>query len=85
MMKGIDKITLVNLYESQVRLWYEFSGKLKTVKATYMYVFGERPFVYVIINGKDIFIALDSVVKMELIKIKPGAKQKITFDSNDYV
>jgi hypothetical protein len=84
MVKGLDKITLINLYKSEVRLWYELGAQLKVVNATYMYVFGERPFIYTIINGKDVFIALHNVVKMELIKIKPSAKTKISLDSCDY-
>ncbi len=84
MSKGLDKITLINLYESKVRLWYELGSELKNEVVTYMYVFGERPFIYTIIDGKDVFIALDNVVKMELLKIKPNAKTKISLDSCDY-
>ena len=84
MGKGLDKITLVNLYDCEVRLTYLIGDKVISEKMIYKYVFGERPFVYVIINDKDVFIALDSVVKMELLKIKPGARKKISLDSCDY-
>ena len=85
MAKGLDKITLVNLYECDVRLTYEYGKQLKTVTGKYMYTFGEKPYLYLIINNKDIFISLDRIVQIVLLKIRPNAKKEITLDSNDYV